>query len=98
MANLPVTNRPTDVIRCWPSSTSRCGPVVVAGVDEVDQPERVALEQGVDHGDVLLAVVVDVVPLELRLDDQVTVEAEQALTLQLVVDETLGDLGQRVRA
>src|SRR4051812_46044672 len=35
---------------------------------EVDQPKRVALEQRVDDRDVFLAVVVDVVALELRLD------------------------------
>ena len=55
MANLPVTKRPTLVMRCWPSSTARLALDV-----EVDQAERVALEERVDDRDILLAVAVDV--------------------------------------
>ena len=69
---------------------------MLAGVDEVDQAEWVPLEQRVDNGNILLAVVVDVVALELGLDDEVTVEAEQAFALQLVVHKPLDDLFDRV--
>ena len=65
---------------------------------EVDQPERVALQQRVDDGDVLLAVVVDVVALVLRLDDELAGQAEQTLALELVVDEALEDLARRCSA
>jgi len=42
-------------MRCWPSSTARLALDV-----EVDQAERVALDERVDDRDILLAVDVDV--------------------------------------
>ena len=64
----------------------------VAGDVEVDEAKRVPLEQRVDHGDVALAVVVDVVALVLRLDHELPSQSEQALALKLVVHETFRHL------
>ena len=59
---------------------------------EVDEADRVALEERVDDGGVLLAVTINVVALVLRLDDEPASEAKQTLTFELVVDEALDDL------
>ena len=43
---------------------------------EVDEAEGIALQERVDDGYILLAIVVDVVPLELGLDDESARQAE----------------------
>ena len=64
----------------------------VGVLDEVDEAERIPLEQRLDDRDVTLAVAVDVVALVLGLDDEPAIEAEQTLALALVEDEAPGDV------
>ena len=92
MANLFVTNRPMLVMRCWPSSTSNLS---VRDLVEVDQPERISLEQRVNDRLLALpaALGVDVVPLILGLNRELPAQPEQAFAFELVVDEPVADVG-----
>ena len=62
---------------------------------EVDQPERIPLEQRVNDRLLALpaALGVDVVPLVLWLNGELPAQAEQAFAFELIVDEAVADVG-----
>ncbi len=79
-------------MRCWPSNTSNLS---LADFVEIDQPERVALEQRVDDRLLFLAAAIriDIVALVLRLDGELSAQPEQAFALQLIVHKPGTDVG-----
>jgi hypothetical protein len=59
---------------------------------EVDQSERISLEDGLYHCDISLAIGIDIVPLILRLDRECARESKESLPFELVVDESIADI------
>ena len=62
---------------------------------EIDKPYGVALEQRVHHRHVPFAIVIDVVPLVLRLDGELPVQPVEPPLLQLVVNKPLAYIRHR---
>ena len=62
---------------------------------EIDQPERIPLEQRMDDRLLFLAAAIriDVVALVLRLNGELSAQPEQPLALQLVVHKPVADVG-----
>ena len=62
---------------------------------EVDQPERIALEQRMNHRlfPLAAAIGIEIVALVFRLNGQLAAQSEQALALQLVVNKPVTDVG-----
>jgi len=58
---------------------------------EVDEPERVSLEERVDDCNIALAVRVDVVALVLGLDGEPTGKAEEPTPFKFVLDEPVSN-------
>ena len=71
--------------------------LVLGDFVEVDNPERISLEQRMDDGLLFLAPAlrIDVVALVLRLDGELPAKPEQPLALQLVVHKPVADIGDR---
>ena len=65
---------------------------IIAHLIEVDNPKGIALQHRINDGDITLAVGIDIVALVLGLDGEFTIHAEQAFTLQLVIDKALANL------
>jgi hypothetical protein len=65
-------------MRCWPSSTSE---LIGRDLIEIDQPERIALEQRMDDRLFPLptAIGIEVVTLILRLNGELATQPEQPL-------------------
>ena len=59
---------------------------------EVNEAERVPLQQGIDYGNVAPPLVVYVVALIFGLDDELSAEAIHPLALISVVPETFADI------
>ena len=69
--------------------------VPVLRLDEIEESERITLQERFDYRYVALAVGVDVVALIFWLDDELPAPAEETLALKLVVDEPVADVRNR---
>ena len=59
---------------------------------KINQTERIALQQGLNHGNIALAVAVDIVALILGLDNELSAKTEQSLAFVLVEHKALTDV------
>ena len=70
--------------------------LAVGGLVEVDQAQRIALEERVNDRSIATLLGVDVVALVLRLDRELAGEAVETLALEFVIGEALNDVADGV--